>query len=403
MVLGPTALSMPVTAIVAKQPVKSDIPKTLDDVHIEGGFPKYNLCSILYIYGLFVMVSFILSVGFYQIISAELHGSGASLRSIPAVDNVFVAFGTTSESSELLKVILAAQVWRNLGVRSIVSLVGDSELFHEGPNKMLVNVLTQIEATVTYVEANDVHDENMAKLMPFYVIAYSGNDTLAQNLYEDTVIIVADTDYIPMDLASHLPAIEKGIEIKIYDNNCCDVLNLGEIQLHKYSMNTVAMTLNKWQRVFNLSRQMSTSEIEAGIVENYGDFIVLGAKQQAFYVRELAFAMKFNQFKNGDKNSLYSIDIHDHKDIHRLNVKPIKDFGSRLLKTMPLTAYNDIIYDNNVHEQSVWNTASSLLARFYTREQFEYLIEVRDRVISWQLDERQRQWVLWMNLYNPSY
>ncbi|CAD5228135.1 unnamed protein product [Bursaphelenchus xylophilus] len=400
-VLLSPAFGLPITAIVSKQEVKEDkIELVNEDSEDESqsAYPKYSLCSLLYIYGLFLMVSFILSVGFYQLISTDLHGSGASLRNIPAVDNTFVAFGTTSEPAELLKVLFAAQIWRNLGVRSIVALIGEPELYQEGPNKMLVNVLRQMEAELVYVENANVHEDNMAKLMPFYVTATN----VSQDLYEDTVIILANTDYIPLDLASHLPQTEKAIEVKIYDAKCCDVLNLGDLQLHKYSMNTVAMTLKRWQEVFALDRQMSVDAIENQITQNFGDFIVLGAQSQAFYAKELAFAVKFEQWKNKVKGASYLVDVLDHKNIHRLNSQAFNSHSTSFLKTLPLSVYNDILIDDRLHDSDAWNVARVFYRRFFTHEQYEYLLEVRERVISWQKDEQQRHWALWMNLYNPS-
>lgn len=91
-----------------------------------------------------------------------------------------------------------------------------------------------------------VHPSNLASVAPLFA-AWT---PLVRDALNSSVWILASPSLLPLHLPAHLPRLERGEEVRLFDEHCCETSELGGQRFNRYSLESVAMTVRRWREVF---------------------------------------------------------------------------------------------------------------------------------------------------------
>lgn len=105
---------------------------------------RRSLLAALYLYALFVSAALLAAAFMRQLLAqGELGRVPGPLAREPLLPGLAVVLAAQPRPEHLFRTVVAAQQWRDLGVRAKVLVVGGAEQLAEGPNRLLLDLLAE--------------------------------------------------------------------------------------------------------------------------------------------------------------------------------------------------------------------------------------------------------------------
>ncbi|CAJ0933829.1 unnamed protein product, partial [Mesorhabditis belari] len=177
---------------------------------------------------------------------------------------IFVSLSSTLDLQYLSLIPLSVLAWRQLGVESLLCLVGKDENFLKNVKTVLEHVLTK-NVTITLIKDFTLPSTTIAQMCRVFAAT---SESL--NLHDDSIVITSDIDYIPFHLENHW---REGFELFFYNSNCCQSVEFKEISLKMYPISTIAMKRSIWGKVLPYSEKVynDPSKMEKYLYSIFGE------------------------------------------------------------------------------------------------------------------------------------
>ncbi|KAI1714580.1 hypothetical protein DdX_08682 [Ditylenchus destructor] len=282
----------------------------------------------------------------------------------------YVVLSAVRDVSQLFMAPLTVLAWQNLGAHSLVFLIGTPAEFEKSrATQYIADFLTDLGARTFFISSKSIPDDVLAQV----VRLFAAGTPRTFNFENETVLITAHTNIIPMEIDDH--TLNPGEKLKIYDSECCGVLD----GVRQYSLNTISMSVREWRALMGIDKyEIPDGNTLYGYLKNeFGESLpkLLTSTNMALD-RQLISAKveKWRQINSGSikevKKSPLTLDmeswLRETPAVDRLKVK--------------ISTYDELQLSSNLHIKENWMKAMPILNQTFGGNIVTLLNEYREEV-----------------------
>lgn len=186
----------------------------------------------------------------------------------------YVVLSSDHHFEYLFTLPIVVLAWRRINVDSLVLLIGTKEQYESDERlKCVLDRLKSLNVRLFFLHSTKVDTFTLAQVGRLFAAALQG-----LNLSESTILITADADMISFNLSNHVPDLNAGKRVFLFNSACCGFMKReGDTDTYRHiPINTIAMTVKIWREVMAIAPNWlkSGDQIAGRLYAEFGKALV---------------------------------------------------------------------------------------------------------------------------------